>query len=96
MLLFLRVFNCFIRLLFSLSNEHFVSVHNDKNLFHLYFFKAMLLFCGVQSFQPELEATFHFLVEDPHALVRRTIACGFHEVNVVKTSCQCRSLLCKD
>ena len=59
-------------------------------------FKAMLLFCGAQSFQAELAATFHFLVEDPHALVRRTIACGFHEVNVVKTSCECRSLLCKD
>ncbi|KAK2560497.1 Serine/threonine-protein phosphatase 4 regulatory subunit 4 [Acropora cervicornis] len=43
-------------------------------------FPAMLLFCGAQSFQAELAATFHFLVEDPHALVRRTIACGFHEV----------------
>ena len=40
----------------------------------------MLLFCGAHDFQAELAATFHSLVEDPHALVRRTIACGFHEV----------------
>ena len=40
----------------------------------------MLLFCGAPGFQAELSATFHSLVEDPHALVRRTIACGFHEV----------------
>ena len=40
----------------------------------------MLLFCGAAGFQSELAATFHSLVEDPHALVRRTIACGFHEV----------------
>lgn len=43
-------------------------------------FPAMLLFCGAHNFQAELAATFHSLVEDPHALVRRTIACGFHEV----------------
>lgn len=43
-------------------------------------FPAMLLFCGAAGFQNELAATFHSLVEDPHALVRRTIACGFHEV----------------
>ncbi|CAH3168182.1 unnamed protein product [Porites evermanni] len=43
-------------------------------------FPAMLLFCGASGFQAELAATFHSLVEDPHALVRRTIACGFHEV----------------
>ncbi|XP_020626125.1 serine/threonine-protein phosphatase 4 regulatory subunit 4-like isoform X2 [Orbicella faveolata] len=43
-------------------------------------FPAMLLFCGAPGFQAELSATFHSLVEDPHALVRRTIACGFHEV----------------
>ena len=42
--------------------------------------QAMLLFCGAAGFQSELAATFHSLVEDPHALVRRTIACGFHEV----------------
>jgi len=40
----------------------------------------MLLFCGAPGFPTELSATFHSLVEDPHALVRRTIACGFHEV----------------
>ena len=40
----------------------------------------MLLFCGASGFLSELSATFHSLVEDPHALVRRTIACGFHEV----------------
>ena len=43
----------------------------------------MLLFCGASGFQAELAATFHSLVEDPHALVRRTIACGFHEVNKI-------------
>lgn len=43
-------------------------------------FPAMLLFCGAPGFQAELSTTFHSLVEDPHALVRRTMACGFHEV----------------
>ena len=46
----------------------------------------MLLFCGAPSFQAELAATFHSLVEDPHALVRRTIACGFHEVGRIDFS----------
>lgn len=45
----------------------------------------MLLFCGAPGFQAELAATFHSLVEDPHALVRRTIACGFHEVRNILT-----------
>ena len=46
----------------------------------------MLLFCGAPSFQAELATTFHSLVEDPHALVRRTIACGFHEVREINLS----------
>ncbi|XP_031572659.1 serine/threonine-protein phosphatase 4 regulatory subunit 4-like [Actinia tenebrosa] len=41
---------------------------------------AMVLFAGPQKFNTELSGVFHDLVEDPHALVRRTVACGFHEV----------------
>ncbi|XP_028513897.1 serine/threonine-protein phosphatase 4 regulatory subunit 4 [Exaiptasia diaphana] len=41
---------------------------------------AMVLFSGPQRFSTELYSTFHNLVQDPHALVRRTVACGFHEV----------------
>ncbi|KAL9957888.1 hypothetical protein ACROYT_G034843 [Oculina patagonica] len=64
-------------------------------------FPAMLLFCGAPGFQAELAATFHSLVEDPHALVRRTIACGFHEVakllgTMVGTIQQDLSILLKD
>ena len=55
----------------------------SKFYFPLFNFQAMLLFCGAPSFQAELAATFHSLVEDPHALVRRTIACGFHEVREI-------------
>ena len=40
----------------------------------------MVLFAGPAWFDTELTETFHSLVEDPHALVRRTVACGFHEV----------------
>ena len=40
----------------------------------------MVLFAGPQKFNTELAGVFHNLVEDPHALVRRTVACGFHEV----------------
>ena len=43
----------------------------------------MLLFAGPLWFNAELASTFHSLVEDPHALVRRTVACGFHEVYTV-------------
>jgi serine/threonine-protein phosphatase 4 regulatory subunit 4 len=40
----------------------------------------MVLFAGPQKFNTELSGVFHDLVEDPQALVRRTVACGFHEV----------------
>lgn len=45
----------------------------------------MVLFAGPQRFSAELYPIFHDLVQDPHALVRRTVACGFHEVNSVLT-----------
>ena len=54
----------------------------------------MLLFCGASGFQAELAATFHSLVEDPHALVRRTIACGFHEVRTKLCSVVCLFVYC--
>ncbi|XP_032233153.2 serine/threonine-protein phosphatase 4 regulatory subunit 4 isoform X2 [Nematostella vectensis] len=41
---------------------------------------AMVLFAGPKNFSAELYPTFNALGGDPHALVRRTIACGIHEV----------------
>jgi len=46
----------------------------------VYCLQAMVLFAGPQRFSAELYPKFHDLVQDPHALVRRTVACGFHEV----------------
>ncbi|XP_035689122.1 serine/threonine-protein phosphatase 4 regulatory subunit 4-like [Branchiostoma floridae] len=40
----------------------------------------MVLFAGPKNFKVELYNCFVSLCEDPHYIVRRTIACGFHEV----------------
>ncbi|XP_078675204.1 serine/threonine-protein phosphatase 4 regulatory subunit 4-like isoform X2 [Branchiostoma floridae x Branchiostoma belcheri] len=45
-----------------------------------YNFPAMVLFAGPKNFKHELYNCFVSLCEDPHYIVRRTIACGFHEV----------------
>ncbi|XP_065051752.1 serine/threonine-protein phosphatase 4 regulatory subunit 4-like [Rhopilema esculentum] len=45
-----------------------------------YNFPAMLLFAGADNFSETLLPTFQHMVNDPHAFVRRTIACGLHEV----------------
>ncbi|XP_070577701.1 serine/threonine-protein phosphatase 4 regulatory subunit 4-like isoform X13 [Ptychodera flava] len=45
-----------------------------------YNFPCMVLFAGPRNFKTELYSTFSSLCDDPHRLVRRTVACGFHEV----------------
>ncbi|CAH1262592.1 PPP4R4 [Branchiostoma lanceolatum] len=45
-----------------------------------YNFPAMVLFAEPKNFKLELYNCFVSLCEDPHYIVRRTIACGFHEV----------------
>ena len=42
----------------------------------------MLLFTGAECFSDTLLDTFQQMANDPHMFVRRTIACGLHEVNV--------------
>ena len=46
-------------------------------------FQAMLLFTGADEFSLNLLNTFQSLVNDPHAIVRRTVSCGIHEVRRV-------------
>ncbi|XP_076314655.1 serine/threonine-protein phosphatase 4 regulatory subunit 4-like isoform X1 [Tachypleus tridentatus] len=45
-----------------------------------YNFPAMVLFAETQNFYRELYKTFRALTTDPSSSVRRTIACGIHEV----------------
>ncbi|XP_067680173.1 serine/threonine-protein phosphatase 4 regulatory subunit 4-like [Haliotis asinina] len=52
-----------------------------------YNFPAMVLFVGPRSFKSELFSTFSGLCKDPHILVRRTTASGFHEVSKQLGSC---------
>lgn len=40
----------------------------------------MLLMVGLESYQKELAPTFESLAQDDSWRVRKTIACGFHEV----------------
>ena len=42
--------------------------------------QAMVLFVGARNFKAELSSTFSQLCCDPHHLVRRSAAAGFHEV----------------
>ncbi|XP_076464367.1 serine/threonine-protein phosphatase 4 regulatory subunit 4-like [Babylonia areolata] len=46
-----------------------------------YNFPAMALFVGTKSFKGELLGTLTSLCRDPHFIVRKTIASGFHEVS---------------
>lgn len=43
-------------------------------------FPAMVLFIGARNFKSELSSTFSHLCCDPHYLVRKSVAAGFHEV----------------
>ncbi|XP_033105382.1 serine/threonine-protein phosphatase 4 regulatory subunit 4-like [Anneissia japonica] len=45
-----------------------------------YNFPCMVLFSGARSFKRELHGTFASLCDDPHPMVRATVANGFHEV----------------
>lgn len=66
--------------------QEFENAMRDDIVFNIYIYfyfvylQAMVLFAGPQRFSTELFSIFHDLVQDPHALVRRTVACGFHEV----------------
>ncbi|XP_071963727.1 serine/threonine-protein phosphatase 4 regulatory subunit 4-like [Antedon mediterranea] len=41
---------------------------------------CMVLFAGARNFKRELHGTFASLCDDPHPMVRSTIATGFHEI----------------
>ncbi len=43
--------------------------------------QAMVLFCGKSSFDKELLCPLKRLAESPYATVRRSLACGLHEVS---------------
>ena len=43
--------------------------------------QAMVLFCGKSSFDKELLCPLKRLAESPHVSVRRSLACGLHEVS---------------
>jgi hypothetical protein len=46
----------------------------------------MVLFVGPENFTKELASCFHALVTDRKSIVRRTISCGFHEVQYTDTT----------
>lgn len=45
----------------------------------------MVLFAGAEDFKTSLYDTFTALCEDPHHVVRKTVASGFHEVSTCHT-----------
>ena len=49
-------------------------------MLHFHVLQAMVLFVGARNFKAELSSSFSHLCCDPHYLVRRSVAAGFHEV----------------
>ncbi|XP_059161165.1 serine/threonine-protein phosphatase 4 regulatory subunit 4-like isoform X2 [Physella acuta] len=52
----------------------------DTRRYAAYNFPAMVLFVGPKLFRSELNTSFSQLCKDPHLIVRKTLAAGFHEV----------------
>ncbi|GAB6023261.1 Serine/threonine-protein phosphatase 4 regulatory subunit 4 [Chamberlinius hualienensis] len=52
----------------------------ECRLFCAFNLPAMTLFAGSDNFEQQLYDAFHNLANDPHSMVRRTIACGIHEI----------------
>ncbi|XP_055879993.1 serine/threonine-protein phosphatase 4 regulatory subunit 4-like isoform X2 [Biomphalaria glabrata] len=60
--------------------EQTTDISVETRRYAAYNFPAMVLFVGAKLFRSELYGCFSQLSRDPHSLVRRTVAAGFHEV----------------
>ncbi|KAH9519006.1 Serine/threonine-protein phosphatase 4 regulatory subunit 4, partial [Bulinus truncatus] len=60
--------------------EQTTDISIETRRYAAYNFPAMVLFAGAKLFRSELYGCFSQLCKDPHSLVRKTVAAGFHEV----------------
>ena len=58
-----------------------VCAHFSGGQHWCFHFQAMATFVGVKHFKTELLPTMTSLCKDPHHVVRKTVASGFHEVS---------------